>query len=29
MQDTLFMEKPFSPNKLVEYIDQHFGGSYD
>ena len=29
MQDTLFMEKPFSPNKLVECIDQHFEGSYD
>jgi len=25
MQDTLFMEKPFSPNKLVECIDQYFG----
>ncbi|MBT8365240.1 MAG: response regulator [Deltaproteobacteria bacterium] len=26
MQDTLFMEKPFSPARLVEYIDQYFGG---
>ena len=25
MQDTLFMEKPFSPARLVEYIDQYFG----
>ncbi len=25
MQDTLFMEKPFSPNKLLECIDQYFG----
>ncbi len=24
MQDTLFMEKPFSPNKLVDCIDQYF-----
>ena len=29
MQDTLFMEKPFSPTKLVENIEQYFGGSYD
>ena len=27
MQDTLFMEKPFSPNKLVECIDRYFGNS--
>ena len=26
MQDTLFMEKPFSPARLVECIDQYFGG---
>jgi len=25
MQDTLFMEKPFSPSRLVEHIDQYFG----
>jgi CheY-like chemotaxis protein len=25
MQDTLFMEKPFSPARLVECIDQYFG----
>jgi two-component system alkaline phosphatase synthesis response regulator PhoP len=25
MQDTVFMEKPFSPNKLVECIDRYFG----
>lgn len=24
MQDTLFMEKPFSPAKLVEHIDHYF-----
>ena len=24
MDDTLFMEKPFSPSKLVEHIDNHF-----
>jgi len=24
MQDTLFMEKPFSPNRLVECIEQYF-----
>ena len=29
MQDTLFMEKTFSPTKLVENIEQYFGGSYD
>ena len=27
MQDTLFIEKPFSPSMLVECIDQYFGGS--
>ena len=26
MQDTLFMEKPFSPARLVGCIDQYFGG---
>ena len=26
MQDTLFMEKPFSPAKLVECIDRYFEG---
>ena len=26
MKDTLFMEKPFSPARLVECIDQYFGG---
>ena len=26
MQDTLFMEKPFSPARLVECIDHYFGG---
>jgi len=26
MQDTLFIEKPFSPSRLVECIDQYFGG---
>ena len=26
MQDTLFIEKPFSPARLVECIDQYFGG---
>ena len=25
MQDTLFMEKPFSPARLVECIDRYFG----
>jgi CheY-like chemotaxis protein len=25
MQDTRFMEKPFSPARLVECIDQYFG----
>ncbi len=25
MQDTLFMEKPFSPSRLLECIDQYFG----
>jgi len=25
MQDTVFMEKPFSPNKLVECINRYFG----
>jgi len=25
MQDTLFIEKPFSPAKLLECIDQYFG----
>jgi len=25
MQDTLFMEKPFSPARLVECIDQYLG----
>lgn len=25
MQDTLFLEKPFSPAKLVEYVEQYFG----
>lgn len=25
MQNTLFMEKPFSPNRLLESIDQYFG----
>lgn len=25
MQNTLFMEKPFSPSMLSEKIDQHFG----
>lgn len=25
MQDTQFMEKPFSPSRLVERIDQYFG----
>ena len=29
MQDTLFMEKPFSPNKLIENLEQYFGGSYE
>ncbi len=24
MQDTLFMEKPFSPSKLIEQVDQYF-----
>ena len=24
MDDTLFMEKPFSPSKLAEHIDNHF-----
>lgn len=26
MQDTIFMEKPFSPSKIVESINQYFGG---
>ena len=26
MKDTLFMEKPFSPARLIECIDQYFGG---
>jgi DNA-binding response OmpR family regulator len=26
MQDTLFIEKPFSPSRIVESIDQYFGG---
>ena len=25
MQDTLFMEKPFSPSRLLECIDRYFG----
>ena len=25
MQDTLFMEKPFSPSKLLEHIDRYCG----
>ena len=25
MQDTLFMEKPFSPSRLLECIDHYFG----
>ena len=25
MHDTVFMEKPFSPYKLLECIDQYFG----
>jgi len=25
MQDTLFMEKPFSPSKMIEQIDRYFG----
>lgn len=24
MKDTMFIEKPFSPSRLVEYIDQYF-----
>ena len=24
MKDTLFIEKPFSPSRLVEYIDRYF-----
>ncbi len=25
MQDTMFMEKPFSPSRLLECLDQYFG----
>jgi len=25
MRDTVFMEKPFSPAKLTECVDQYFG----
>jgi FixJ family two-component response regulator len=25
MRDTLFMEKPFSPSKLIECVDQYIG----
>jgi CheY-like chemotaxis protein len=25
MDETVFMEKPFSPSKLLECIDQYFG----
>jgi DNA-binding NtrC family response regulator len=25
MQDTLFMEKPFSPSRLLECLDRYFG----
>ncbi len=25
MQDTIFIEKPFSPSKLIGYIDKYFG----
>ncbi len=25
LQDTVFMEKPFSPNSILERIDQYFG----
>ena len=26
MEDTLFIEKPFSPSRLLECIDKYFGG---
>jgi len=26
MQDTLFLEKPFSPAEIMEHVDQYLGG---
>jgi CheY-like chemotaxis protein len=26
MKDTVLMEKPFSPSKLIEFVDSYFGG---